>query len=403
MEDEDILKCKICGNYKYIEYEKVLFDNAEEEKGFTIEIPLWICKTCNQRESILPKEPYFNFRDKILPKIKKGNLHTLPLKSIFPYLDTDKKFSQFEHLGFQYDPRDYYLIPGLYREWKSDKGYLTPVFFDKDLLLYYNGHPDYSVKFSSFSSCNIYYKGEKMFRWGFGVNRSGRLFKWLGDLNDDFTDTSMGSHLKRFQASNIASDHDVVSKFYLSQNPYSINDVFQQSDNEMKLFELKNHFSQEIKKKFGVELTKIDVEKLLDYYKSPIMNEREQIFSAYLSLDKYFIENLQEQSLRELLLKHGLSENTLQQKDGTKLKGLKLFTLFIQHILNKQQADEMITPLFVLHDLRQLHGHLNDTSFENKYISCKNRLGLQINSTDINVHKILVMKMIEFYQSIIEK
>ena len=75
-----------------------------------------------------------------------------------------------------------------------------------------------------------------MFERGFGINRYGKLFKWLGDLDRDFKEENMKPHLKRFQASNVPSDHEIVSKFYLSQNPFSPSDAFQSSDNETRLF-----------------------------------------------------------------------------------------------------------------------------------------------------------------------
>ncbi|MEY2921557.1 MAG: hypothetical protein RL108_166 [Bacteroidota bacterium] len=394
------LKCPNCSDYRYIEFEGVRFEDPKAKKGFDVKIPFFVCKTCGKRESILPLDRFLNFRDEMLPSIHEGEFFDMPLKYIFSKLDSEKRFKHFDHLDFQYDPRDNYIIPGLYREW--DDGYLTPVFFDKDLLLYYNGHPDYTVKFTSFSSCNIYFKGESMFEWGFGINRYGKLFKWLGDLDKDFKDESMKSHLKRFQASNTPSEHEIVSKFYLSQNPFSPSDAFQSSDNEIRLFSLKNDFNKEIREKFGVELTKFDIVQLAEYFKPPILEEREQIFSAFLSLNKYFIENLHEQSLREILLKSGLKEEELQ-KEGKKLGTLKLFNLFIKYGLKKENAENMVSPLYVLNDLRQLHGHLSDTSFEKRYNSCKERLAIPLTSTDLDVFKTLVTSIILLYQSLIDK
>lgn len=394
------LKCSNCEEYRFIEYEGVRFENPEQKKGFGVKIPFFVCKNCGQRESILPRDRFLKFRYEMLPSIKDGEFFDMPLKYIFSKLDSEKRYKQFDHLEFKYDSRDHYIIPGLYRDW--DDGYLTPVFFDKDLLLYYNGHPDYSVKFTSFSSCNIYHKGERMFEWGFGINRYGKLFKWLGDLDRDFDNDEMKPHLKRFQASNIDSDHEIFSKFYLSQNPFSPSDAFQDSDNESRLFALKNDFNIEIRKKYGVEITKLEIEQLAEYYKPPIMEEREQVFSSFLSLNKYFIENLQTDSLRDILLSNGLDENDLK-KDGKKLGSLKIFTLFIQHILKKENADELISPLFVLNDLRQLHGHLSDSSFEERYNYCKERLELPNTATDLDVFKKLVTKLILFYQNLIEK
>lgn len=394
------LKCPACGEYRYIEYENIRFENPERTKGFGVIMPFFVCKPSGQKESVLPIERFFQFRDEFLPSVEEGEFFDLPLKYIFSKFDPEKRFTQFDHLEFQYDPRDYYIIPGLIRA--EDDGYLTPVFFDKDLLLYYNGHPDYSVIFTSFSSCNIYYKGERMFDWGFGINRNGKLFKWLGDLDKDFEDESMRPHLKRFQASNIPSDHDILSNFYLSQNPHSPSDAFQSSDNETRLFSLKNKFANEVRQKFGVELTKVEIDQLSEYYKPPIMEEKEQVFSSYLSLNKYLVENLQEQSLREVLLKHGSTEQDLQ-KNGKKLGSLKLFTLFIQNVLRKENAEELVSPLFVLNDLRQLHGHLSDTSSEKRYCFCKERLGLSSDSTDLDVFKTLITKLIFLYQELIDK
>ena len=362
------LKCSNCEEYRFIEYEGVRFEDPEQKKGFGVKIPFFVCKNCGQRESILPRDRFLKFRDEMLPSIKDGEFFDMPLKYIFSKLDSEKRYKQFDHLEFKYDPRDHYIIPGLYRDW--DDGYLTLVFFDKDLLLYYNGHPDYSVKFTSFSSCNIYHKGERMFEWGFGINRYGKLFKWLGDLDRDFDNDEMKPHLRRFQASNIDSDHEIFSKFYLSQNPFSPSDAFQDSDNESRLFALKNDFNIEIRKKYGVEITKLEIEQLAEYYKPPIMEEREQVFSSFLSLNKYFIENLQTDSLRDILLNNGLDEKDLK-KDGKKLGSLKVFTLFIQHIVKKENADEL--------------------------------LELPNTATDLDVFKKLVTKLILFYQNLIEK
>jgi hypothetical protein len=340
------------------------------------------------------------FMEEILPSIQDGEFFDMPLKYIFSKIDPDRKFKHFDHLNFDYDSRDNYLIPGLYRDW--DDGYLTPVFFDKDLLLYYNNHPDYSVTLTSFSSGNIYFKGKPMFDWGFGINRRGKIFKWLGDLDKDFKSKKMKMHLKRFQASNVPSDHDIVSKFYLSQNPFSYSDAFQTSDNETRLFHLQNDFGNQIKKNYGIEITKVDIEKLLDYYKPPILEEREQIFSAYLSLNKYFIENLQEKNLRNLLLQNGFEKKELE-KDGKKIGSLKLFTLFIDRVLCKKNPDEIISPLFVLNDLRQLHSHLHDSHFKKKYNSCKERLRIKENSSDLEVFKSLITALILLYQNLLTK
>lgn len=332
-----------------------------------------------------------------MPTLEEGRYYTLKLEKIFPKLNSRKRFKRYRHLGFVYDPRDYYLIPCIYREW--DEGFLTPVFFDKDLLVYYNGHPDYSVILYSFSSGNIYHKGNPMFNTGFGINRSGKIFKWLGDLNDDFKSPKMKPHLMRFQASNIKSDHDIVSKFYFSQNPFSFDDVFQYSDNERKLFELKNRFDKKVLLDNDVILSKIDISHLEEYYKHPILEEQGQIFEAYLSLTKFLIETLQTGEITKSLRSVGLGKSDFE-KDGKKLGNLKLFELFLKHILKRENSYELMTPFFVLYDLRLLHGHLVDKSYEEKYKKCKTRLGVNEDISSLDFFKVVVYRLIEFYDTL---
>jgi len=390
------LQCSTCHEYRVIEYEPVKFEDSERQKGFIVDIPFYCCLSCKRRGTILPRSRFMEQKEMLLRELRNGEYFDLPLKNFFSKLDSERRFEKFDHLEFQYDPRDYYIIPGLYRDW--DDGYLTPVFFEKSLLLHYNNHPEYTVKFTSFSSCNIYHNGEPMFEWGMGVNRGGRLFKWLGDLERDFRDDKRKPDLRRFQASNIPSDHDVASKFYLGQNPFSEEDAFQESDNESKLFELINSFNSEMKERFGEEISKVKIGHLSGYYKSPIMEERGQVFSSFLSLNKYLIENLQEQSLKKILRQKGLTESEFQ-KGGKNLGSLKLFALFIRHALKKENADDIVAPLFVLNDLRQLHGHLSDSSFDSRYSSCKERLGLANSATDLEVFTTLVSNLVLFYQS----
>ncbi|MBL0261134.1 MAG: hypothetical protein IPQ10_08735 [Saprospiraceae bacterium] len=387
------LQCPNCDEFRYLEYIGVRFE--EGNKGFGVKLPVFMCKSCGQHDCQVPQEQCMKFKDEIMPTINDGEFFDMDLKYIFSKLDPQRNFTYYDHLGFDYDSRDYYLIPGIYRE--HDDGYLTPVFFDKDILLYYNNHPDYSVKLYSFSSGNIYHKGERMFNWGFGINRNGKIFKWLGDLSEDFEEDEMKPHLKRFQASNVPSDHDIVSKFYFSQNPFSIKDAFQKSDNEYRLFNIKSEFEHKIKNDFKINLSKLDIDAVIAYYKHPILDDRNQIFEAYLKLDKLIVENLEQTEIRNLLLANGLTTSDLE-KDGKPFRSLKLFSLFIQHFQKIENADKIVTPLFVVNDLRQLHGHLSDTSFDKRYSSCKERLDSPNDISDLEFFKVVVSALIKMFE-----
>lgn len=385
------LECPDCGDFKYLEFIGVRFEEGNKRLG--IKLPFFICKSCGHSKCIVSEEQCMKFKEDMMPSLEYGEFFEMPLKFVFSKLDEEKRFTHFDHLEFKYDATDYFLIPGIQRP--EEDGYLTPVFFDKDVLLYYNNHPDYSVKLYSFSSGNIYYKGEALFNEGFGINRNGKIFKWLGDLSEDFEEDVMKPHLKRFQASNVSSDHDIVSKFYFSQNPFSIIDAFQKSDNEYRLFNLKSDFEHKIKNDLKFNLSKLDVDAVIAYYKHPILDDRNQIFEAYLKLDKLINENIEQDELKRILLKNGVTKEEIKG-----LRSLKLFTLFISHILKKEEAEKLVSPLFVLNDLRQLHGHLVDTSFDEKYLSCKIRLGVSNEISDLDFFKIVVLKLIKLFEAL---
>ena len=382
------LICPDCSHFRYLKIEGVRFE--KDNKSVGIKVPFFKCTNCGNKEPLRTQEHYQEIADKHFSELKDGEFTSVE----FTY--ENKKFSQYDHLEFDYSSEDYFLIPGLFRG--ENDGYLTPVFFDKDVLLYYNNHPNYTVRLSSFSSGNIYFKDEPMFGWGFGINRNGKIFKWLGDLNEDFEDSDMKSHLKRFQASNIQSDHDIYSKFYLSQIPSSPSDAFQQSDNENKVFQLKDELNKKILEITGHLITQVNISELSEYYKSPILDEREQIFNTYISLNKYLVENIQVKTLKEELITKGKSKKEIKS-----LGSLKTFQLYLTEVLNIENIDSLISPLYVLNDLRQLQGHLMNESFESKYTFCKERLFLKNQTSDFEVYEMLIKKLIEFYSEILNK
>jgi hypothetical protein len=76
--------------------------------------------------------------------------------------------------------------------------------------------------------------------------------------------------------------------------------------------------------------------------------------------------------------------------------------LFIDKVIGKHNADKIVAPLFVLNDLRQLHGHLVDESFQSRYDSCKERLGLVKETSDLVVFRNLITAIIKLFESLYE-
>lgn len=99
-----------------------------------------------------------------------------------------EKFKYCDKQDFEYGHRDYYNIPGLcYDEGHSVKGFLTPVYFKKEALVYFLTVPDFEVEIFLESYGYIAKKdvtGVYQYDWNilFGFNSNGKLIMRLGDI-----------------------------------------------------------------------------------------------------------------------------------------------------------------------------------------------------------------------------
>lgn len=111
-------------------------------------------------------------------------------------------------IPFVYDSDDYRYIPGLERPF--DVGFLTPVFFNKEVLLKYEASPTYRVKFASTTYGEIL-QGDS-FSISFGINKNSKVVMWLGDI-----EKLPESEQYYLRSENVASDHSIGSEFYDGQ------------------------------------------------------------------------------------------------------------------------------------------------------------------------------------------
>jgi hypothetical protein len=152
----------------------------------------------------------------------------------------------FTHIDFLYSADDYRYIPGLARPW--DQGFLTPVFFNKAVLLKYDASPDYEVKFASRTYGTIYGKD---FYISFGINRNGKVIMWLGDL------AKLPEPEQYYlRSENVPSDHSIASEFYDGQ----IGVQFTDRTAEDELFRLRSEFIAAVSGKLGVKIAHLDDE-----------------------------------------------------------------------------------------------------------------------------------------------
>ena len=111
--------------------------------------------------------------------------------------------------SFKYSAIDHFFIPGLLRNIPPD-GYLTPIYFNKDVLLKYEHSESCSLDQATSSAGSIQMKGGQTVPYG--VNQRGSVIMWLGDI------VSLPEQEKMYLYSeNIDPQHDLHSDFYNNQ------------------------------------------------------------------------------------------------------------------------------------------------------------------------------------------
>lgn len=270
-----------------------------------------------------------------------------------------KRFQYCKEQNYQYDHRDYYNIPGLcYDEDHSVEGFLTPVYFDRKALIYFISSPEYEVEIFSETYGRIAKKdvsGAYLYDWyiPFGFNSNGLLIMWLGDINNmDFQSKMI---LKAF---NINSDHLIIdSEFYQAQ----MNCVFSEPIKETQILRNKDAFIENIKNKFGVDLSHLVEECKVHAAKvqRPIVFTEQSVSDVINAFDKILIEGFNVSQL--IALYEILYAEAEREKHYKKWKSIKL----IKAILTKLCAaipnidiEKLISPLYILHDYRIYLDHL---------------------------------------------
>lgn len=218
------------------------FSNYDEEiSGVRIQIsglPVLRCSEC--KKDHLPDLTRLALLDCHQRSVEAGSLIFASTRR-----PRDKKF-EFTKVPFDYDPDDYFYIPGLFR--KFDQGFLTPVFFNREVLLKYDSSPSYRVQFASTTYGTIYTGDEYI---SFGINKNGLVVMWLGDI------AKMPQTEQYYLLSeNVPSDHSIGSEFYDGQIECKFTDV----SRENQLFKARSTFIEASFKRFGIKIAHLDDE-----------------------------------------------------------------------------------------------------------------------------------------------
>ena len=334
-------------------------------------LPVLVCPACSS--TYLPDRSRFAVIELHRQAVaKKSNLVTVKRNK------TARNFG-FTKVPFQYDSDDYSYIPGLIREF--DEGFLTPVFFNKEVLIKYDIHPSYRVTFASRTYGSIRQGSD--FEIPFGINRNGRLVMWLGDIarlpeNEQFY----------LRSENSPSDHSIGSEFYDGQ----IEAIFTDRPPEDQLFEQRSLFLEAGFSRFGEKLAHLEKE-VLDLAMSirrPVVDtpaERHYIADA---LNKVYLESLDIKALERVLSKLG--------QDTAKLGGLKRLQKVVETVAPTEDIARAMSPLYVLYDLRVAYSHLgSEEGQEERLKFVRERLGLPTGANLFSIYDKVVPALMEAF------
>ena len=294
-----------------------------------------------------------------------------------------KRFSFCEGVQFDYDPIDYFYLPGLVRP--TGAGFLTPVFFNRDALVQYYNHPDYTVSFGSDTYGTIYTPSNYI---SFGINRSNKIIMWLGDI-----DEMPRSEQLYLASKNVASDHDIGSEFYEGQ----IEVEFTEYSKEQLVVKKLSEFADAIFKKHKVKMLQLDDEALplIKSLKPPVHFSDKEMGDSMEAFNKLLVERINTAMLKfdlQLLL------TPAEAKKLQSLGGLKTLELWLLKRASVIDASARMNALFVLYDLRVVFKHLQSAEKKsNTMENCCERLGLAHKASNESIYNALLKNIVVFY------
>jgi len=288
---------------------------------------------------------------------------------------------KFAKVPFLYDPDDYFYIPGLHR--RFDVGFLTPVFFNREVLLKYDNSPSYRVQFASTTYGTIY-TGEEYI--SFGINKNGLVVMWLGDI------AKLPESEQHYLCSeNVPSDHSIGSEFYKGQ----IECVFTEVSRENRLFKARSAFIVAIVKRFAKKIAHLDEEvmNLALTFNGPVVDTAKERRHVADTLNKIYIESFDSAALGDMLKSLG--------GDPKKLGSLKLLQGFLVRAFPREDIHSLLCPLYVLYDLRVAYSHLSSAATQRDTLqTVVDRLGIDASASLTDLYNCLIEALIATFEGL---
>lgn len=367
--------CSICNSLR--EQATVHLDVYMEDKHLEIE-EILILQCVNCGEWVLPMHS-----KQMIDGCYKNTVEHSQRYGLFSPRGYKKQFEYCVEEAFDYDHRDYYNIPGLsYDEEHPVEGFLTPVYFSKNGLYYFLYDSDYKLHLFSETFGRLRYKDD----WDvpFGINRKGNVVFWLGDLN--YMDKKS---LQILKPHNIESDHQLIaSEFYAGEMCCT----FSEPNKEMRICSQKFKLFKQIKDKYNLELHHLEdeINHQLKVFQKPLKIEESTFEPTVNLLHKVLIEGVNIPELRKLYELFN-SDRAKGYKDW---RSIKLFQGILKGSLTDDELRDVISPLYLLNDLRQYYDHLLPNHKKND-IKANVVRTLQVESFDCieDIYNIMLKKL----------
>jgi hypothetical protein len=282
--------------------------------------------------------------------------------------DADYTFSK---IPFLVDADDYYYIPGLRRPF--DEGFLTPLFFNRAVLIKFDNSPDYKVQFASQSYGTIY-TDERSF--SFGVNRHGKIIMWLGDVA-----TLPESEQYYLRSENVTSDHSIGSEFYDGQIECKFTDLTK----EAEAIKIRSTFDKAFENRFGANLYHLSDELIetITNLSPPLVDTEKERRHVFDSLNRTFVESMDNGALDKLIKENGVI--------ATGTGSLKRIQALLEKSGNPTTISAALMPFYVLYDLRIAYSHLTSAARRDELVSSsEQRLKLRQDATLTEIYDSLL-------------
>lgn len=393
------LLCKLCECKMHLDYINKIIKTPNGKKIGFYNMPILMCGSCGTK-----RIPYMT--NELITCVSKCENEEINLSdkdvneelTISEGVDSDVVWYDFdkikekilqhkfisEKVKFIYDKDDYYFIPGLIRPWNI--GFLTPVFFNIEVLLKYIYHPAYGLDIGA-DTFGYVYKADQHYI-SFGINENNKIIMWLGDIQKLPVEEQF-----YLRSENILSDHCISSEFYEAE----IEVKWAERSAEKTLLQKRLEFNESVRNKFGFAISQLDTETLqvAKNISKLLVNTNDAFQDLIIPLNELFVESINNKEIRaKLKEQHPEIKDELKDK-----KGIKLLQLWLEKNTQNLDINAEISPLFVLYDLRLVSAHLYpDEAKEQILDSCCERLGLNIKERNyITIASTLIEKLTIMY------